>query len=79
MMQSKGQPLDDKAKADLTEEVSSAVEACLAKPYSSKEDAIDAIIADLEALKGGPEMGGLGDEEGMDLGKPEGESEEEGE
>jgi hypothetical protein len=78
MNEQNGQPLNDEVKAKLTEDINTAVQACLEKPYSSKDDAIDAVIADLEALKDGPAMGALGgSEEKMDLGEAEGEGEEE--
>ncbi len=71
-------PMEAKEAEALKGEISAAVEACLAKGYATKDEAIDAVVADLEALKeGGPDMGGLGTvaEDGMPL--PE--AEEEGE
>lgn len=67
--------MDPKAKEQLKASVDKAVQTCLAKDYASKDAAIDAVIADLEALKGGPEMGGLGNES-ADMTGSEGEEEE---
>ena len=62
-------PMDEQAKADFATEVNTTVEACLAEDYATKEEYVDALIGKLEALKGEPEMGGLGEDadNGMSL------------
>lgn len=63
-----------------TEEVMKIIQPCLDKiekgEYASKNEAIDALVADLEAAKDGEEMGGIKEKEGMKLPEEGGEEEE---
>lgn len=56
---------------DLKEKIQGAVDECLTKveagEYRNDNEAIDAVIADLEALKQTEGMGGLGEESPMNL------------
>jgi hypothetical protein len=56
---------------ELAKQVDEAVKSCVTKieagEYRSKNEAIDAAIADLTALKEQPGMGGLGEESPMNL------------
>ena len=67
-------------KAALREEIMAKVDECLGnEEYTSKEEILEKVAEDLEALKGDPEMGGMGREadEGMQV--PDGDMEEEAE
>lgn len=65
----------------IKKDIQTAVDSCMQKieagEYRTKNEAIDAVIADLEALKETEGMGGLGESEKMDL--PEESGGEEGE
>ncbi len=78
MMEEGEEEMDEEAANTFKEEVMAAVEACFeegGEAYDKGGDeAIDAIIAKLEAMKGGdkPTLGGLGESgEPMDLGEAE--------
>jgi hypothetical protein len=56
---------------ELKDKIQGAVDTCIAKveagEYRNDNEAIDAVIADLEALKETEGMGGLGEEGPMDI------------
>lgn len=55
--------MDDKAKQALSTEVQAIVEKCLSGSYETRDEAIEKLITDLEALKTPGEekgMGGMG-------------------
>lgn len=59
----------------LKDEILQAVEVTLGEGMeTTRPEAIDLVVAAIEALKGEPEMGGMGDEDEMEL--PEEETEE---
>lgn len=71
-------PMTPEAKDALKQSIMSAVEACLNdEQYTSADQVIDKVVEDLEAMKGGPEMGGMGEEAARGMKMPEGEGEEE--
>lgn len=68
---------EEGAESSIEGDVQAAIQPCLdrikAGEYASKDEAIDALIADLEAAKTSePAMGGLGMNEGMALPEEEG-------
>lgn len=61
----------DQIKATIEQAIQPCMDAVDAGEYSSKNEAIDALIADLQAAKEQPGMKGLGDEGKMELPGPE--------
>lgn len=74
MDQNKNPSMTPEEKASLKDEVIAAVEKCFSnEEYNSKEAILDKVAEDIEALKEGPEMGGMGAEAEAGMKVPEGE------
>lgn len=64
--------LEDETESPIKREIETAIQPSLdridAGEYATKDEAIDALIADLEAARGGENLGGLGiEDQGFEL------------
>lgn len=74
------EPMTPEAKDALKGEIMAAVDACLSnEEYTSREAILDKVAEDIEALKEGPEMGGMGEESEAGMQMPADDSDSDGE